>query len=95
VKEGPANQSYGLTVAGLAGVPAQVIDEAKAYLAVLEREQASSAAHQPQQGLDFFSAAADDAAVALRDKLRALDVDAMSAREALALLYELAEKSRS
>jgi DNA mismatch repair protein MutS len=94
VREGPANQSYGLTVAGLAGVPAAVIDEAKRYLAALEREQASSTAHEPQQGLDLFSAATDEVAVALREKLRALDVDTLSPRAALAVLYELAEKSR-
>jgi DNA mismatch repair protein MutS len=95
VREGPANQSYGLTVAGLAGVPAAVIDEAKRYLAALEHEQAASTAHQPQQGLDLFSPARDDAAVALRDRLRKLDIDALAPRDALALLYELVEKSRS
>jgi len=42
-----------------------------------------------QQGLDLFSTAKVEATDALREKLRALDVDALSPREALALLYEL------
>jgi len=36
VKEGPANQSYGLQVAALAGVPGDVIDSARVYLRALE-----------------------------------------------------------
>ena len=37
VKEGPANQSYGLQVARLAGVPKSVVGEARRYLQELER----------------------------------------------------------
>ncbi|MGR9052729.1 MAG: DNA mismatch repair protein MutS, partial [Gammaproteobacteria bacterium] len=36
VKDGPASQSYGLQVASLAGVPAQVVDKARAKLQHLE-----------------------------------------------------------
>ena len=54
VRDGPANQSYGLVVAGLAGVPRAVIDEARRYLAVLEREQAAPG-DEPQQSLDLFA----------------------------------------
>ena len=59
VNEGPANQSYGLQVAQLAGVPAPVIRAARKHLAYLEQQSASQ--HTPQ--LDLFSAppaAADD-----------------------------------
>jgi DNA mismatch repair protein MutS len=38
VKPGPANQSYGLQVAQLAGIPAAVIDSARSKLAQLEAE---------------------------------------------------------
>jgi DNA mismatch repair protein MutS len=38
VKDGPANQSYGLQVAALAGVPATVITAARAYLEKLEHQ---------------------------------------------------------
>ena len=39
VKEGPANQSYGLQVAALAGIPKSVIAAARRYLTELERER--------------------------------------------------------
>jgi len=95
VREGPASQSYGLAVAQLAGVPAEVVRHARALLAQLEERAAGS---QPQ--LDLFAAAegaaAAEAEVAieppgdeLRERLAAVDVDALSPREALALLYEL------
>ncbi len=37
VKEGPANRSFGLQVAALAGLPRRVIEDARGYLATLER----------------------------------------------------------
>jgi len=98
VRDGPANQSYGLVVAGLAGVPPGVIDEARDYLLTLEQQQLAADADRPQQSLDLFAAQerparadpATEAAIALRRRLAALDVDALSPRQALALLYELA-----
>ena len=39
VREGPANQSYGLQVAALAGIPGPVIAQARRYLTELERER--------------------------------------------------------
>jgi DNA mismatch repair protein MutS len=39
VKEGPANQSYGLQVAALAGIPKVVTAQARRYLTELERER--------------------------------------------------------
>jgi DNA mismatch repair protein MutS len=95
VREGPASQSYGLAVAQLAGVPPEVVRRARALLAQLEERAAGS---QPQ--LDLFAPAAGgttvEAEVAiepptdeLRDRLASIDVDALSPREALALLYEL------
>jgi DNA mismatch repair protein MutS len=96
VREGPASQSYGLAVAQLAGVPAEVVRRARALLTQLEQRAAGV---QPQ--LDLF--AAGDAALAaaqieppagpeadeLRERLGATDIDELSPREALALLYEL------
>jgi DNA mismatch repair protein MutS len=99
VREGPANQSYGLVVAGLAGVPPSVIDEARRYLATLEREQTSPKAGRPQTSLDLFSdaapAPADAAAAEIKSRLAGVDVDALSPRDALAMLYELRDRARS
>jgi DNA mismatch repair protein MutS len=100
VRDGPANKSYGLVVAGLAGVPGSVIDDAKQYLAALELTQSESAAHEPQQALDLFATgtapvgAAGSAETGLRQELAAIDVDALSPRAALELLYRLVERSK-
>ena len=52
VKDGPANQSYGLQVASLAGVPNDVIRRAKIYLKTLESQQAELG-HNPQGQLNL------------------------------------------
>jgi DNA mismatch repair protein MutS len=60
VKEGPANQSYGLQVARLAGVPAGVIDDARDYLLKLEQqslELAGGEDQDQQQALPLFDPA--------------------------------------
>ncbi|MEG0821110.1 MAG: DNA mismatch repair protein MutS [Burkholderiaceae bacterium] len=95
VREGPASQSYGLAVAQLAGVPSTVIRRARGLLAQLEER----ALHRDAQ-LDLFAAAAPVAEPEmalidpLRERLAALDVDSLSARDALALIYELAQQAR-
>ena len=87
VKAGPANQSYGLQVASLAGVPSNVIRRAKGYLKTLESQQAGMAQNpQGQLAFNVEEPAEDDP---LRDAVDALDPDAMSPRDALAALYKL------
>ena len=85
VQPGPANRSFGLQVAALAGVPREVIDQARAYLRTLERfHLPAPAAAQPQ--LPLFTAPADVEALRLLDET---DADRLSPREALELLYQL------
>ena len=87
VKAGPANQSYGLQVASLAGVPNDVIRRAKTYLKTLESQQAQMTQNpQGQLALSVDEPAEDDG---LRDAVDALDPDAMSPRDALAAIYKL------
>ncbi len=87
VKPGPANQSYGLQVASLAGVPKGVIKRARAYLKTLESQQAAHAAN-PQAQLDFNTPSLPEEDP-LREAVDALDPDSMSPREALEALYKL------
>src|SRR5690606_7310427 len=102
VKEGPANRSYGLAVARLAGVPQPVITAARRYLAELEarRDAQTLAAPSPQAALPFGGpepGPAQDEGLRpdpVRTRLTAVDPDALSPREAQALLYELKELSR-
>ncbi len=91
--EGPADRSYGLAVAKLAGVSPQVLARAKAVLARLEQGRAQTGGLAAGLGeLPLFAAALDAAEEKvdrLRDKLGGLDLDALSPREALDLLYDL------
>ncbi len=97
VSEGPADRSYGLAVARLAGVPPPVLTRAKAVLDRLEKGRAATGGLAA--GLDdlpLFAAAiaAETAPVdGLRERLAKLDLDALSPREALDLLYELKRTS--
>tara|TARA_R110002096_G_scaffold116164_2_gene251717 strand:+ start:13693 stop:16251 length:2559 start_codon:yes stop_codon:yes gene_type:complete len=87
VKAGPANQSYGLQVASLAGVPREVIRRARMYLKTLESQQATHG-NSPQGQLDL-SMQAPEEGDPLRDAVEDLDPDAMTPREALEALYKL------
>jgi DNA mismatch repair protein MutS len=93
LSEGPADRSYGLAVARLAGVPPAVLARAGEVLARLEAGKAKTGGIAA--GLDdlpLFAAVArpvEDARDPLRDALDALDADAMSPREALDALYRL------
>jgi DNA mismatch repair protein MutS len=91
--EGPADRSYGIAVAKLAGLPPQVVARAKTILEKLEKGRAETGGLAAGLGdLPLFSAALDAAEAkvdALREKLTGLDIDALSPRAALDLLYEL------
>jgi len=93
VKEGPANQSYGLQVARLAGVPRGVIAEARRYLGELERRDHAARPESPQQQLDL-APPSDPAAVQVIDELTSLDPESLSPREALDTLFRLTGRLR-
>jgi DNA mismatch repair protein MutS len=89
VRDGPASRSYGLAVAQLAGVSPVVVRRARALLAELEERSAGT---RPQ--MDLFNAPLPAPAPAvepdpLAERLAHLDVDALSPRDALQVLYEL------
>jgi DNA mismatch repair protein MutS len=91
--EGAADRSYGLAVARLAGVPPPVVARAKAVLDKLEKGRAETGGLAAGLGdLPLFAAAAhmaEEQSDTLRDDLKALDVDALTPREALDVLYRL------
>ena len=88
VREGPANQSYGLQVARLAGVPRDVIHEARRYLAGLERRDHTVEPGLGQQRLPL-DPVPDPSETAIVAELRRLDMDVLSPRDAQAALYRL------
>ena len=90
VKDGPADRSFGLQVAALAGLPKAVIAQARSRLAELERHMrdgapplSADALDAPQQiGLFAPSSAAMDA-------LAGIDPDDLTPKQALEALYRL------
>jgi DNA mismatch repair protein MutS len=95
--EGAADRSYGLAVARLAGVPKQVVARAKSVLDKLEKGRAETGGLAAGLGeLPLFAAAAEaeeEECDQLREELQALDVDALSPREALEVLYRLKQNA--
>jgi DNA mismatch repair protein MutS len=96
---GRSDRSYGIQVARLAGLPGTVIQRAREILAALEHDElarggrpsVSGTPSEPQQQLGLFqpSTPPDDH---LRQKLAAIDVNAMTPLEALTLLAELKQQ---
>jgi DNA mismatch repair protein MutS len=89
-RPGPADRSYGVQVAKLAGVPMTVVARAREVLERLETQTASPAR---LDDLPLFAAAAEPAATFEPSKVEAaltdLDLDGMSPREAQEALYRL------
>jgi DNA mismatch repair protein MutS len=91
VKEGPADRSFGLQVAALAGLPKSVVREARARLAELEAQDrdaprtpmTAQALDAPQQ-IGLFTAPS-----AALEALAALEPDELTPRQALEALYRL------
>ncbi len=89
VKDGPANRSFGLQVAALAGLPKAVVADARRTLAMLEQrnrdvpETTPAALDQPMQ-MGLFAAPAPALAA-----LAAVDPDELTPKQALEALYRL------
>ncbi|HET9189747.1 MAG TPA: DNA mismatch repair protein MutS, partial [Rudaea sp.] len=96
VKQGPANRSFGLHVAALAGVPKHVIADARRYLAALEQQHADveRAANAPSESSPQMGLFAPPAPSAAELALRELDPDMMTPKDALEALYRLKQLER-
>jgi DNA mismatch repair protein MutS len=89
VKDGPANQSYGLAVAGLAGVPRPVVADARQFLASLEQARDVTQAHRAQGQLPLVAPEPRAPQThPIIEQLNSLDPDQLSPRDALTLIYE-------
>jgi DNA mismatch repair protein MutS len=91
IAEGAAPGSFGLDVARLAGVPADVLARAAEILARLEQGDAGRGAREALADLPLFAAppAAPPPADRLRARLADIHPDSLTPRAALDLLYEL------
>ncbi|MEM9955896.1 MAG: DNA mismatch repair protein MutS, partial [Chloroflexota bacterium] len=91
VIQGGADQSYGVHVAQLAGMPRPVVERARELLAQLEEEGSDFTLKIPQADnnstqMSFFEAPKENPAI---EVLKAIEVDNLSPLEALTKLYEL------
>ena len=85
---GPADQSYGIEVASLAGVPDRVIRRSREILSELEQQRCPAPApvQSPSDGQVSFL---DMGASQVSQRLRQVNIDTLTPIEALNLVYEL------
>jgi DNA mismatch repair protein MutS len=88
VNDGAANQSFGIQVAQLAGVPRSVIQIAKKKLSELEHQAYKNHA-EPHQ-VDLFSVVTKEEHPII-EKLKSIDPNQLSPKDALEILYQLKE----
>ncbi|AQA20241.1 DNA mismatch repair protein MutS [Halioglobus japonicus] len=95
IQEGPANRSFGLQVAKLAGIPGPVLQAASDKLQELEQGAPEAPVARtvspvpPSPQVDLFASAGPHPVV---ESLQDLDIDDLSPRAALELLYQLKKK---
>ena len=92
IMPGAADESYGIEVAKLAGLPDGVIGKAKGYLKELSTASpAPAAAARHDDQLSLSDVGSDE----VRRVLLKTDINSLSPIEALNLLYELQQKARA
>jgi DNA mismatch repair protein MutS len=92
VADGPADRSYGIAVAKLAGLPPKVVARARSVLAKLEAgRDATGGIAAGLDDLPLFASAAEPerSSDSLRSALDEIDPDSLTPREALDALYQL------
>ena len=97
IVRGATDDSYGIDVAKLAGVPSEVVKRAKEILAAVEGGESipapsRSVAPRKEEGRaeeDLFAAIVADEEAEVAEKLRRLDLNTVTPIEALNLIYEL------
>ncbi len=92
IVRGSADESYGIEVAKLAGVPDEVVRRAKRILGSLEKDMPLSKKTAPAEdsGLISFSSMAE---AEIADTLRSTNLDTLTPIEAMGLLYQLKKKA--
>lgn len=97
VQPGPANQSYGIEVAALAGIPGAVVRDARRTLLALESQSVQNQTSNTDQiQNDFFASVApaevtdqDDSPHPIFEEINRVDPDSLTPRQALDLIYHL------
>ncbi|GBG96598.1 DNA mismatch repair protein MutS [Lactococcus termiticola] len=87
ITEGPADKSYGIHVGKIAGLPDSLLERADLILQELEGQEPVSRATEADQQLSLFNLGNNESE--LIKKLKAMDVNNMTAREAMNSLWDL------
>jgi DNA mismatch repair protein MutS len=90
IENGPADKSYGIQVARLAGLPAEVIDKARQVLKRLEKQHMSGTGARAFRQLDLFQSRTDS----VLSELLAVEPASLTPDKALALIEELRNRVR-
>lgn len=96
IVRGGTDDSYGIEVAALAGVPHDVISRAKQILKKIENDEINTAYKhdkQTEEPLDQIGFA-DTAALEIAEELKSMDVTTFTPIEAMNALYQLSEKAK-
>lgn len=90
IVKGAADDSYGIEVALLAGVPSGVVTRAKQILASLSKAESPTINKAKKQSNNDNNVSFEDlAADSIREKLKNTDMNTLTPYEALTLLFEL------
>lgn len=93
LKEGGIKHSFGIHVAAMAGMPAEVVNRARALLKQLEAEHRETPVEKEQPPLQLTFFPLDDPLLtALRDDIKAIDLNNLSPLQAFDILRELKRK---
>ena len=95
IVRGAADDSYGIEVAKLAGVPNEVIKRAKEILKGIENGEVTTpkaAPRKEEEAFDMLSMLSADEEREVADKLRAIDINTLTPIEAMNLIFELKKK---
>ena len=94
IVRGGTDDSYGIEVAKLAGVPTEVVKRAKEILAEIETDKPIQRTERREEpaGFDLFSGIAASKENEVTDRLRSVDINTLTPIEAMNLLFELKKK---
>ena len=94
IVRGGTDDSYGIEVAKLAGVPSDVVKRAKEILAEIESDKPTVRIEKREEpsGFDLFSNIESSMESEVCDKLREADINTLTPIEAMNLLFELKNK---
>ena len=94
IVRGGTDDSYGIEVAKLAGVPSEVVNRAREILADIESDKPVARVQKREQPVEFdlFAGITESKENEVADQLRSVDINTLTPIEAMNLLFELKKK---